>query len=118
MYIAQCNFPVLQKLTKLELLQMVKQHYGNDLGLSHDEMESFQTSVDTVTPTVPRLTTYVHTHPVTSSHVSTCLDNRDISYLVFRSHLLLQSEYAWRGSHREASKAHIASSSPRGAEFL
>uniref|UniRef100_A0A672NDK5 GRAM domain containing 1C n=1 Tax=Sinocyclocheilus grahami TaxID=75366 RepID=A0A672NDK5_SINGR len=36
-----------KKLTKLELLQMVKQHYGNDLGLSHDEMESFQTSVDT-----------------------------------------------------------------------
>lgn len=75
MYIAQCNFPVLQKLTKLELLQMVKQHYGNDLGLSHDEMERFQTSVDTVTPTVPRLTTCMHTHPVISAHASTCLDN-------------------------------------------
>ncbi|XP_026056264.1 GRAM domain-containing protein 1C-like isoform X1 [Carassius auratus] len=44
-----------KKLTKLELLQMVKQHYGNELGLSHDEMESFQTPVETVTPTVPSL---------------------------------------------------------------
>lgn len=34
---------------------MIKQHYGNDLGLSHDEMESFQRSVDTVTPTLPSL---------------------------------------------------------------
>ncbi|KAF4095864.1 protein Aster-C isoform X2 [Onychostoma macrolepis] len=49
------NVLMEKKLTKLELLQMVKQHYGNDLGLSHDEMESFQTSVDTVTPTVPSL---------------------------------------------------------------
>lgn len=69
MYFAQCKFPVLQKLTKLELLQMVKQHYGNDIGLSHDEMESFQTSVDTVTPTVPRLATYMHNTP---SHIFTC----------------------------------------------
>lgn len=74
-YIAQCNFTLLQKLTKSELLQIVKQHYGNDLGLSHDEMESFQTSVDTVTPTLPRLTIYMHTHPFTSSHVTSCLDN-------------------------------------------
>ncbi|KTF88935.1 hypothetical protein cypCar_00022483 [Cyprinus carpio] len=51
----QINTDSEKKLTKLELLQMVKQHYGNDIGLSHDEMESFQTSVDTVTPTVPRL---------------------------------------------------------------
>ncbi|KAM4534214.1 protein Aster-C isoform 2-T3 [Odontesthes bonariensis] len=29
-------------LTSLELWQMVKQHYGNDLGLSHEEMESLQ----------------------------------------------------------------------------
>lgn len=49
------NVLMEKKLTKLELLQMVKQHYGNDLGLSHDELESFQTSVDTVTPTVPSL---------------------------------------------------------------
>ncbi|XDV47465.1 hypothetical protein PO909_017085 [Leuciscus waleckii] len=34
---------------------MIKQHYGNDLGLSHDEMESFQRSVDTLTPTLPSL---------------------------------------------------------------
>lgn len=36
---------------------MVKQHYGNDLGLSYDEMESFQTAAETVTATQPRLTT-------------------------------------------------------------
>uniref|UniRef100_A0A673G582 GRAM domain containing 1c n=1 Tax=Sinocyclocheilus rhinocerous TaxID=307959 RepID=A0A673G582_9TELE len=71
-YQIEANVPTVgRKHVSLELLQMVKQHYGNDLGLSHDEMESFQTSVDTVTPTVPRLTTYLHTHPVTSSHVST-----------------------------------------------
>ncbi|XP_039522921.1 protein Aster-C isoform X2 [Pimephales promelas] len=49
------NILMEKKLTKLELLQMIKQHYGNDLGLSHDEMESFQRSVDTVTPTLPSL---------------------------------------------------------------
>ncbi|XP_034052582.1 protein Aster-C-like isoform X2 [Gymnodraco acuticeps] len=31
-------------LTSLELWQMVKQHYGNDLGLSHEEMESLHMS--------------------------------------------------------------------------
>ncbi|KAK7123762.1 hypothetical protein R3I93_022010 [Phoxinus phoxinus] len=49
------NILMEKKLTKLELLQMIKQHYGNDLGLSHDEIESFQRSVDTVTPTLPSL---------------------------------------------------------------
>ncbi|KAM9712628.1 protein Aster-C [Menidia menidia] len=33
-------------LTSLELWQMVKQHYGNDLGLSHEEMESLQVPTD------------------------------------------------------------------------
>ncbi|XP_070842769.1 protein Aster-C [Chaetodon trifascialis] len=33
-------------LTSLELWQMVKQHYGYDLGLSHEEMESLQISVE------------------------------------------------------------------------
>ena len=33
-----------QPLTCVELWQMVKQHYGNDLGLSHEEMESLQIS--------------------------------------------------------------------------
>lgn len=39
-------FPCLlfQPLTSLELWQMVKQHYGNDLGLSHEEMESLHMS--------------------------------------------------------------------------
>ncbi|KAK9953337.1 hypothetical protein ABG768_017339 [Culter alburnus] len=46
------NILMEKKLTNSELLQIVKQHYGNDLGLSHDEMESFQTSVDTVTPSL------------------------------------------------------------------
>ncbi|XP_051738458.1 protein Aster-C isoform X1 [Ctenopharyngodon idella] len=49
------NILMEKKLTNSELLQIVKQHYGNDLGLSHDEMESFQTSVDTATPTLPSL---------------------------------------------------------------
>lgn len=33
-------------LTSSELWQMVKQHYGDDLGLSHDEMESSQISAE------------------------------------------------------------------------
>lgn len=46
-----CNLFLLfffcfQPLTSLELWQMVKQHYGHDLGLSHDEMESLQISAE------------------------------------------------------------------------
>ncbi|KAG9332950.1 hypothetical protein JZ751_013979, partial [Albula glossodonta] len=33
-------------LTRVEFWQMVKQHYGNDLGLNHEEMESLQTPAD------------------------------------------------------------------------
>ncbi|KAK2859492.1 hypothetical protein Q5P01_004112 [Channa striata] len=33
-------------LTSLELWQMVKQHYGQDLGLSHEEMEGLQMSAE------------------------------------------------------------------------
>nr|XP_033494110.1 protein Aster-C isoform X2 [Epinephelus lanceolatus] len=40
-----------QPLTSLELWQMVKQHYGYDLGLSHEEMESLQLSAESSTPT-------------------------------------------------------------------
>ncbi|KAM6976453.1 protein Aster-C [Aplochiton taeniatus] len=36
-------------LTSLELWQMVKQHYGNDLGLNYEEMESLQVAADTTT---------------------------------------------------------------------
>ncbi|TRY93776.1 hypothetical protein DNTS_001730 [Danionella cerebrum] len=49
------NILLEKKLSTAELLQMVRQHYGNDLGLIHDEMESFQTPVDDFTPTVPSL---------------------------------------------------------------
>uniref|UniRef100_A0A8C4ESL2 GRAM domain containing 1c n=1 Tax=Dicentrarchus labrax TaxID=13489 RepID=A0A8C4ESL2_DICLA len=35
-----------QPLTSVELWQMVKQHYGYDLGLSHEEMESLQISAE------------------------------------------------------------------------
>lgn len=35
-----------QSLTCLELWQMIKQHYGNDLGMSHEEMESLQISAE------------------------------------------------------------------------
>uniref|UniRef100_UPI003AADD0A6 protein Aster-C isoform X2 n=1 Tax=Centroberyx gerrardi TaxID=166262 RepID=UPI003AADD0A6 len=38
-------------LTSLELWLMVKQHYGNDLGLSHEEMESLQVSAESITQT-------------------------------------------------------------------
>uniref|UniRef100_A0AAY5ETM9 VASt domain-containing protein n=1 Tax=Electrophorus electricus TaxID=8005 RepID=A0AAY5ETM9_ELEEL len=44
----------MYQLTRHELLQMVKQHYGNDLGLSHEEMESLQGSADTVVHSQPR----------------------------------------------------------------
>lgn len=49
------NILLEKKLTKSELLQMVKQHYGNDLGLSYGEMESFQTAAESVTATQPSL---------------------------------------------------------------
>ncbi|XP_058232430.1 protein Aster-C [Hemibagrus wyckioides] len=42
------NFLLEKRLTKQELWQMVKQHYGNDLGLSQEEMDSMQMMVDTV----------------------------------------------------------------------
>ncbi|KAM3860700.1 protein Aster-C [Diretmus argenteus] len=38
-------------LTSLKLWQMVKQHYGNDLGLSHEEMESLQVSAESTMQT-------------------------------------------------------------------
>ncbi|XP_030622995.1 protein Aster-C [Chanos chanos] len=51
------NVLLEKKLTGQEWWQMVKQHYGNDLGLSHEEMESLQITPDTiaVTPTQPSL---------------------------------------------------------------
>lgn len=94
---------------------MIKQHYGNDLGLSHDEMESLHRSVDTVTPALPRLTTHTHSH----LHMSTAVWTYERLVTWISGPIsLLQSEYAWRRLHREARKAHIASSSPRGDEFL
>ncbi|XP_066502142.1 protein Aster-C isoform X2 [Hoplias malabaricus] len=39
---------LMDKLSRHELWQMVKQHYGNDLGLSHEEMESLQMSSDAI----------------------------------------------------------------------
>lgn len=41
-----CGYVQCQTLTGLELWQMVKQHYGSDLGLSHEEMESLQLSAE------------------------------------------------------------------------
>lgn len=37
---------IFQPLTSLELWQMVKQHYGQDLGLSHEEMDRLQLSAE------------------------------------------------------------------------
>ncbi|XP_031439436.1 protein Aster-C [Clupea harengus] len=47
------NILLNKPLTREELWQMVKQHYGNDLGLSLDEMESVQISANASTPTQP-----------------------------------------------------------------
>ncbi|XP_028824449.1 protein Aster-C isoform X2 [Denticeps clupeoides] len=44
------NYLLDKPLTKQDLWQMVKQHYGNDLGLSHEDMESLQTEATTLTP--------------------------------------------------------------------
>uniref|UniRef100_A0A3B4BLU3 VASt domain-containing protein n=1 Tax=Periophthalmus magnuspinnatus TaxID=409849 RepID=A0A3B4BLU3_9GOBI len=44
-------------LTSLELWQMVKQHYGYDLGMSHEEMESLQLSAESSMQT--RLCSYL-----------------------------------------------------------
>ncbi|KAL2085142.1 hypothetical protein ACEWY4_018462 [Coilia grayii] len=49
------NVLLNKPLRRQELWQMVKQHYGTDLGLSHDEMESLQISPDTSIPTQPSL---------------------------------------------------------------
>ncbi|XP_056595023.1 protein Aster-C [Triplophysa dalaica] len=49
------NILLEKKLSKSELLHMVKQHYGNDLGLSYDDMERFQTAAESVTSTQPSL---------------------------------------------------------------
>ena len=38
--------PHLQPLSSSEFWQMVKQHYGYDLGLSHEEMESLQIAAE------------------------------------------------------------------------
>uniref|UniRef100_A0AAV2L3M2 VASt domain-containing protein n=1 Tax=Knipowitschia caucasica TaxID=637954 RepID=A0AAV2L3M2_KNICA len=38
------NVLINKSLTSSELWQMVKQHYGSDLGMSHEEMESLQLS--------------------------------------------------------------------------
>ncbi|XP_041824627.1 protein Aster-C [Melanotaenia boesemani] len=44
-----------KSLTSQELWQMVKQHYGNDLGLSHEEMENLQVSMESSTqPSLPQ----------------------------------------------------------------
>ncbi|XP_047424144.1 protein Aster-C [Mugil cephalus] len=40
------NVLLEKHLTCAELWQMVKQHYGHDLGLNHDEMESLQISAE------------------------------------------------------------------------
>uniref|UniRef100_A0A3B4URE3 GRAM domain containing 1C n=1 Tax=Seriola dumerili TaxID=41447 RepID=A0A3B4URE3_SERDU len=42
-----------QTLTCLEFLQMVKQHYGHDLGLNHEDMESLQISTESSMHTSP-----------------------------------------------------------------
>ncbi|KAL6462825.1 hypothetical protein MHYP_G00292470 [Metynnis hypsauchen] len=42
------NILMDKQLTRQELWQMVKQHYGNDLGLSLEEMESLQMTADTI----------------------------------------------------------------------
>ncbi|XP_076868799.1 protein Aster-C isoform X2 [Brachyhypopomus gauderio] len=45
------NFLMEKHLTRHEFLQMVKQHYGSDLGLSLEEMECLQGSTDTAVQT-------------------------------------------------------------------
>ncbi|XP_060717451.1 protein Aster-C isoform X1 [Tachysurus vachellii] len=58
------NFLLEKQLTSQELWQMVKQHYGNDLGLSQEEMESMQMMVDTVAHNQPSLNMKADDHAV------------------------------------------------------
>ncbi|XP_063063544.1 protein Aster-C [Engraulis encrasicolus] len=44
------NVLLNKPLSRCELWQMVKQHYGNDLGLTHEDMEQLQLSPDASTP--------------------------------------------------------------------
>uniref|UniRef100_A0A3B4BIQ8 VASt domain-containing protein n=1 Tax=Periophthalmus magnuspinnatus TaxID=409849 RepID=A0A3B4BIQ8_9GOBI len=53
-----CSYQCISAtLTSLELWQMVKQHYGYDLGMSHEEMESLQLSAESSMQT--RLCSYL-----------------------------------------------------------
>lgn len=45
-FLAKSEFYNFQPLTCVEFWQMVKQHYGHELGLSHEEMESLQISAE------------------------------------------------------------------------
>ncbi|KAK3541638.1 hypothetical protein QTP86_033739, partial [Hemibagrus guttatus] len=58
------NFLLEKRLTRQELWQMVKQHYGNDLGLSQEEMDSMQMTVDTVAHNQPSLNMKTEDHAV------------------------------------------------------
>ncbi|TSK98432.1 GRAM domain-containing protein 1C [Bagarius yarrelli] len=62
------NYLLEKKLTKQELWQMVKQHYGNDLGLSQEEMDGMQVMVDTVTHNQPRPSSLRLPHVEQTSH--------------------------------------------------
>ncbi|XP_017308944.1 protein Aster-C isoform X1 [Ictalurus punctatus] len=58
------NFLLEKQLTRQELWQMVKQHYGNDLGLSQEEMDCMQMMVDTVAHNQPSLNMKAEDHAV------------------------------------------------------
>lgn len=61
-------FSCSQALTSSELWQMVKQHYGHDLGLSHEEMENLQLSAESSTQT-----RWAHSrHAGLSGHLTQC----------------------------------------------
>ncbi|KAI4888004.1 hypothetical protein NFI96_034671 [Prochilodus magdalenae] len=56
------NILMEKQLTRQELWQMVRQQYGNDLGLSHEEMESLQMTADTVAYTQTSLNMKAEDH--------------------------------------------------------
>lgn len=59
-----------QRLTCLDLWHMIKQHYGQDLGLTHEEMESLQISTESSMQARSPSTQHTHTHTHTPDRMA------------------------------------------------
>ncbi|XP_062841903.1 protein Aster-C isoform X2 [Trichomycterus rosablanca] len=58
------NLLMEKQLTKQELWHIIKQHYGNDLGLSNEDMDGLQLAADTAEQNQPSLNMRAEDHAV------------------------------------------------------